>query len=73
MKNDFYRTMLSNMAQKVKKSNLSNRKKIEYIYATQIKTQPVLQLTVLLAEGGALLFRPPTAAADFFTNVKVNN
>jgi hypothetical protein len=32
-----------------------------------------LQLTFLLAEGGALLFRLPTTAVDFFTNAKVNN
>jgi hypothetical protein len=30
-------------------------------------------LTFLLAEGGAFLFRPPTAEADLFTNAKVNN
>jgi hypothetical protein len=60
------------MAQKVKNSNSSNRKKIECIYATQIKTQPVLQLTFLLAEGGAFLFCPPTTEADLFTTAKVN-
>jgi hypothetical protein len=32
-----------------------------------------LRITFLLAEGGALLFRPPTTAADLFTNAKVNN
>jgi hypothetical protein len=58
---------------KAKKSNSSNRSENEFIYALKIKTQPVLQLTFLLAEGGALLFSPPTTAANLFTNAKVNN
>jgi hypothetical protein len=37
-----------------------------------LKSATALQPTFLLAEGGALLFRPPTTAADLFTNAKVN-
>jgi hypothetical protein len=32
-----------------------------------------LRLTIRLTDGGVLLFRPPTTAADFFTTAKVNN
>jgi hypothetical protein len=35
-------------------------------------TAVALHTTFLLAEGGALLFRPPTTAADLFTIAKVN-
>jgi hypothetical protein len=52
------------MAQKVKKSNLSRRKKIEYIYATQLKSNQYCSLRSGLASGGAFFNVQPGTNAD---------
>jgi hypothetical protein len=62
--------------QKLIKNKAPSKKRrgleVRFIIAIFCEEEFIYRLTFRLTDGGALLFRPPTTAADFFTNAKVN-